>query len=62
MASVKRTWINSSVIESPEKSAIYTSTDTTLSTLKIYFRCLIRILKVDYTQFKLSYFATVSSA
>ena len=38
------------------------STGTTLSTLKIYSRCLIRILKVKYTQFEASYFTTVSSA
>ena len=35
---------------------------TTLSMLKIYSRCLIRILKVNYTEFKFSYFTTVLSA
>ena len=39
-----------------------TSTGTTLSTLKIYSRCLIQVFKVKYTEFKISYFTTVSSA
>ena len=34
----------------------------TLSMLKIYSRCLMRILKVKYTDFKFSYFTTVLSA
>ena len=44
------------------KKTSNTSTGTTLSMLKIYSRCLIRILKVKYTEFKISYFSTVSSA
>ena len=51
----KCTWINGSVIVSAEKTG-NTSTGTILSMLKIYSRCLIRILKVKYTQFKVSYF------
>ena len=38
------------------------STGTTLSMLQIYSRCLICILKVKSTEFKVSYFTTVSSA
>ena len=33
-----------------------TSTGTTLSMLKIYLRCLIHIVKVKYTEFKLLHF------
>ena len=39
-----------------------TATGTILSMLKIYSRCLICILKVKYTEFKDSYFTTVSSS
>ena len=57
----KRTWINSSVIVSAKKTGD-TFTCTTLSTLKIYSRCLIQVFKVKYTEFKIPYFTTVSSA
>ena len=60
MASIKRTWINSSVIVSAEKTG-NTSTGTTLPMLKIYSRCLI-LLKVKYTEFKVSYLTTFLSA
>ena len=53
----KHPWINSSFIVSAGQTG-----NTSLSMLKIYSRCLIRILKVKYTQFKISYFTTVSSA
>ena len=39
-----------------------TSTGTTLSMLKIYSRRLRCILKVKYTEFKVSYFTTLSSS
>ena len=58
MASVKCTWINSMVIVSAEKTG-NASTGITVSTLKIYSRCLICILKVKYTEFKVSYFTTL---
>ena len=61
MASIKCTWINSIVIVSAEITG-NTSIGTTLSTLKIYSRCLIHILKVKYTEFKVSYFKTFLSA
>ena len=60
----KRTWISSSVIVSAEKTG-NTSTGATLSMVKIYSRCLIRILRVkllQLVQFKVSYFTTVLSA
>ena len=60
MASIKCTWINSIVIVSVEITG-NTSTGTILSTLKIYSRCLIYILKVKYTEFKVSYFKTFLS-
>ena len=50
----KHTWINSSVIVSAKKTG-NTSTGTILSKLKIYSRYPIRIIKVKYTQFKVSY-------
>ena len=59
--SQKCTWIISSVIVSAKKTG-NTSTGTTLSTLKIYSRCLIRILIVKYTELKFSYFTAVLSA
>ena len=55
----KRTWINLSVIVSAKKTGSK-CTSTPLSMLKIYSRCLIRILKVKYTEFKFSYFKTVT--
>ena len=62
MASTKkRTWINSIVIVSGQKTG-NKSTGTTLLMLKIYSRCLICILKVKYTKFNFSYLITVSSA
>ena len=62
MASIKmHPWINSIVIVSTKKTGDK-STGTTLSTLKIYSRCLIRITKVKYTEFKVSYFTTFLSA
>ena len=60
MALIKRTWINSCVIVSAEKTA-NTSTGTTLSMLKVYSRCLIRILQVNIQNFEVSYFTTFSS-
>ena len=60
MASIKHNWISSIVIVSAKTGN--TSTGTTLSMLKIYSRCHICILKVIHTEFKFSYFATVSSA
>ena len=60
----KPTWINSIVIVSAEKTG-NASTGTTLSTLKVYSRCLsplICILKVKYKEFKVPYFTTVLSA
>ena len=63
MASIKNTWIYSSVIVYAKKPAIYLMVNgTTLSILKIYSRCLMRILKVKYTEFKFSYFTIVSYA
>ena len=61
MASVKHTWINSTVIVSA-KTTENKSTGATLSMLKIYSRCLACILKVKYTEFKVPYFTTFSSA
>ena len=61
MASVKRLldkWHCNSICQKAGNN----STGTTLSTLKIYSRCLIYILKVKYTEFKFPYFTTDSSA
>ena len=54
-------YLDSSVIVSAKKTSNI-STGTTLTTLKIYSRCLMHILKVKYTEFKFSYFTTDSSA
>ena len=59
--SKKCTRINSSVIVSAEKIGD-TSPGIILSMLKIYSRCLIHILKVNYTEFKASYLTRVMSA
>ena len=56
----KCTWINITVIVFGEKTG-NKSTGTTLSMLKIYSRCLICILKVEYTEFKAPYFTLFSS-
>ena len=53
------TWIM--VIVSAKKTG-NSSTGTTLSMLKTYSRCLIRNLKVKYTEYKVSYFTTFLSA
>ena len=49
----KRTWINSIVRNSICQKTKNKSIGTTLSMLKIYSSCLICILKVKYTKFKL---------
>ena len=61
MASLKTYLDKYSIIVSAKKTS-NTSIGTTLSKLKIYYRCLMRILKVKYTDFKFSYFTTVSFA
>ena len=57
MVSIKYTCINSIVIVSAEKAG-----NIHLLVAKNLSRCIICILKVKYTEFKVSYFTTFSSA
>ena len=61
MASINRTWINSIVIVSAEKNVQYIYWYNFINA-KIYSIYLVCILKVKYTEFKVSYFTTFSSA
>ena len=55
----KNVSVNSIVMISAKKLTLHLLVQLYLSMLKIYSRCLICILEVKYTEFKVSYFTTV---